>query len=132
MDLARRRPIELSARRRRKAEPEAAPRVFLRPQVTTLSGQSQCRILAEGYCTGSKRQAGPGGISMTAKRTYCVVSRKHGRAYDVEMTEPGSAPRIVNTFNSEADAWDWLNEQRHVDRFARRMSRNPEGQGGPQ
>lgn len=31
----RRRPIELSARRRRKAEPEAAPRVFLRPQVTT-------------------------------------------------------------------------------------------------
>ena len=69
---------------------------------------------------------------MVAKRTYRIIPRKGGRAYDVEMTEPGSAPCIVNTFNSEAAAWEWLNEQRHVDRFARRMSRDPEGHGGPQ
>jgi hypothetical protein len=72
-----------------------------------------------------------GHISMTAKRTYRIIPRKAGGAYDVEMTESGSAPRIVNTFNSEAEAWEWLNEQRHVDRFARRMARNPEGHGGP-
>jgi hypothetical protein len=66
---------------------------------------------------------------MTAKRTYRIIPRKGGSAYDVEMTEPGAAPRIVNTFNSEAEAWEWLNEQRHVDRCARRLSRNPEGHG---
>jgi hypothetical protein len=69
---------------------------------------------------------------MTAERTYRMIPRKHGRAYDVEMTEPGSASRIVNTFNSEAAAWEWLTEQRHVDRFATRKSRNPEGDGGPE
>jgi hypothetical protein len=69
---------------------------------------------------------------MTAKRTYRIIPRKGGSVYDVEMTEPGSVPRVVNTFNSEAAAWEWLNEQRHVDRFARRMARNPQGRGGPQ
>jgi hypothetical protein len=68
---------------------------------------------------------------MTAKRTYRLVPRKDGSAYDVETTEPGSVPRIVNTFNSEAEAWDWLNEQRHVDRCVRRLTRNPGGHGAP-
>jgi len=63
------------------------------------------------------------------KPTYRVVARKHGAAFDVEMTEPGAAPRIVNTFNTESDAWQWLYEQRAVDRIARRLDRNPNGRG---
>jgi hypothetical protein len=43
----------------------------------------------------------------------------------------GSAPRIVNTFNNEAEAREWLNKQRHVDWFIRRMARNPDGHGAP-
>jgi hypothetical protein len=89
------------------------------------------RIAGRGQRSQS-RQHVPGGISMTAKRTYRMIPRKDGSAYDVEMSEPGCPPRIVNTFNSEAAAWEWLNEQRHVDRFERRMSRNPKGHGGPQ
>jgi hypothetical protein len=68
---------------------------------------------------------------MTAKRSYTLIRRKDGSAYDVELIEPGAVPRIVNTFNTEADAWEWLNEQRHVDRFMRRIARNPHGRGAP-
>jgi hypothetical protein len=63
------------------------------------------------------------------KPTYRVIPRKHGRAFDVEMTAPNSPPRIVNCFNKEADAWQWLYQQLEVDRFARRQKRNSEGQG---
>jgi hypothetical protein len=68
---------------------------------------------------------------MTCKRSYALVVRKEGRAYDVEMVEPGAVPRVVNTFNREADAWDWINEQRYIDRFMRRIARNPNGHGAP-
>jgi hypothetical protein len=36
------------------------------------------------------------------------------------MTEAGVKPRIVNTFNTEADAWDWVNEKARIDRLAAR------------
>jgi hypothetical protein len=68
-------------------------------------------------------------VGVTSKRSYALISRRDGRAYDVEMIEPGAVPRVVNTFNREADAWDWINEQRYVDRFMRRMARNPSGRG---
>jgi len=55
-----------------------------------------------------------------AKNTYRVVIRKNGRTCDVEMTEPGAQPRIVNTFNSEAEAWEWINEQKNAAKFAAR------------
>jgi hypothetical protein len=63
------------------------------------------------------------------KHIYRIVSRQHGRAFDVEMTEPGAPPRIVNTFNKEADAWQWLNAQEQIETFAERLLRNPKGHG---
>ena len=63
------------------------------------------------------------------KPIYRIVSRNEGGVFDVEMTTPGSPPRIVNCFNREEDAWQWVEQQRQVDRFARRLKRNPEGRG---
>ena len=63
------------------------------------------------------------------KPTYRIVPRNEGRFFDIEMTAPGSPPRIVNCFNREEDAWQWVDQQRQVDRFARRLKRNPEGRG---
>ena len=60
-----------------------------------------------------------------AKPTYRIIPRKKGTVCDVEMTEPGSPPRIVNTFNTEADAWEWANEQRLAAKFAARVSQGP-------
>ena len=54
------------------------------------------------------------------KPTYRVIPRKNGRAFDVEMTAPNCPPTIVNCFNTWADAWQWVYEQRHVERVARR------------
>jgi len=68
---------------------------------------------------------------MMAKRSYALIPRKDGSVYDVELIEPGAAPRVVNTFNRECDAWEWLDEQRHVDRFMRLLARNPHGRGAP-
>lgn len=55
------------------------------------------------------------------RATYRIIPRKKGKACDVEMTEPGAAPRIVNTFNTEAEAWEWANEQRLAAKFAARV-----------
>jgi hypothetical protein len=63
------------------------------------------------------------------KPTYRIIPRNEGRVLDVEMTTPGSPPHIVNCFNREEDAWQWVDEQRQADRFARRLKRNPEGRG---
>ena len=63
---------------------------------------------------------------MTAKRSYRMLPRKDRSAFDVEVAELGCLPRVVNTFNSEAAAWEWLTEQQDIDRFAGRMSRNLE------
>lgn len=59
------------------------------------------------------------------KTTYRIIPRKKGTACDVEMTEPGAKPRIVNTFNTEAEAWEWVNEQRLAAKFAARASQAP-------
>ena len=59
------------------------------------------------------------------KATYRIIPRKKGTACDVEMTAPGSPPRIVNTFNTEAEAWDWVNEQRLAAKFAARLPQPP-------
>jgi hypothetical protein len=62
--------------------------------------------------------------------TYRVVPQKRAQACDaepacdVEMTVPGGEPRIVNTFNTEAEAWDWISEKRRIDKLtARRIER---------
>jgi hypothetical protein len=58
--------------------------------------------------------------SSVAKPSYRVVPQKKGPACDVEMTEAGAKPRIINTFNTEADAWDWVNEKMRIDKLAAR------------
>ena len=63
------------------------------------------------------------------KPTYRVIPRKNGRAFDVEMMAPNCPPTIVNCFNAWADAWQWVYDQRHVERVARRLERDPEGHG---
>ena len=52
------------------------------------------------------------------KTTYPVLPCKKGQTCDVEMTVAGAKLRIVNTFNTEAEAWDWANEQDVVNKFA--------------
>jgi hypothetical protein len=63
------------------------------------------------------------------KSTYQVIPRKDSRVVDVEMTAPNCRPTIVNCFNAEADAWQWIDQQRQAERFARRLKRDPEGDG---
>jgi hypothetical protein len=62
-----------------------------------------------------------------AKTAYRVVVRKDGQTSDVEMTHPGRQPRIVSTFDSHAEAWEWLwewiNDQNNVAKFAARYER---------
>ena len=36
------------------------------------------------------------------------------------MTEAGAKPRIINTFNTEAEAWDWLNEKVRIEKLTAR------------
>ena len=58
-----------------------------------------------------------------AKKTYRIVPHKKGPACDVEMTEPGAKPRIIDTFNTEAEAWECLNEKARIDKLtARRIA----------
>jgi hypothetical protein len=64
-----------------------------------------------------------------SKRSYRIIPKQHGSAFDVEMREPDATPRIVNTFNKEADAWEWINQQEQCERFASRLSRSPNGRG---
>jgi hypothetical protein len=42
--------------------------------------------------------------------TYRVLPRKDSATCDVHATEDGNT-RVVNTFNSESDAWEWVTEQ---------------------
>ena len=51
-----------------------------------------------------------------SSRRYRVLSRKKGKACDVEMTEADAEPHIVIAFDTEAEAWDWVNEQQTVDK----------------
>jgi len=58
---------------------------------------------------------------MGTKRSYALVARKDGGVFDVKVAEPGREPRVLNTFNREADAWEWIHEQQCVEQFVRRM-----------
>jgi hypothetical protein len=58
------------------------------------------------------------------KPTYRVIPRKDGHAFDIEMTAPNSPPRIVNCFNKESEAWQWMDQQLEVESFARRQNRS--------
>jgi len=51
------------------------------------------------------------------KIRYRVLVRKNEKTCDVEMRHGLDEPRIVNTFNSEAEAWEWINEQKQVNKF---------------
>ena len=63
------------------------------------------------------------------KIKYRILVRKDGQTCDVEMKHGPEAPRIVNTFNSEAEAWEWVNEQKQINKFASREA--AEGPGKP-
>jgi hypothetical protein len=39
------------------------------------------------------------------------------------VTEEGGMSRIVNTFNREADAWQWVREQEHVSEICTRIQK---------
>src|SRR5262245_58323313 len=69
------------------------------------------------------------GSTKVKTSTYRVIPRRDGGTFDVEMTAPDTLPRFVNCFNTEADAWEWLDEQRQCERFARRLKRDPNGYG---
>ena len=53
--------------------------------------------------------------------TYRVRPRKDSPTCDVQVTEEGGMSRIVNTFNREADAWQWVGEQEHVTEICSRI-----------
>jgi len=59
-------------------------------------------------------------INPMPKIAYRVLIRKNERTCDVEMRHGRNKPRIVNTFNSEAEAWGWINEQKQINKFAYR------------
>ena len=52
---------------------------------------------------------------------YRVLPRKDSSTCDVQVTEDGGKSRLVNTFNREADAWQWVVEQEHVSEICARM-----------
>ena len=69
------------------------------------------------------------------KPRYRILVRKDQTTCDVELTIGTDPARIVETFNSEAEAWSWVNEQKAVNRFARQQeergrSRRPDRRDG--
>jgi hypothetical protein len=52
--------------------------------------------------------------------TYRVLPRKDSPTCDVHATEDGNT-RVVNTFNSEADAWEWVSEQEQAREICERL-----------
>jgi len=55
------------------------------------------------------------------RNTYRVLPRKDSPTCDVQVTEDGGKSRVVNTFNREADAWQWVVEQEHVREICTRI-----------
>jgi hypothetical protein len=41
----------------------------------------------------------------------------------VQVAEDGGRLRVVDTFNCEADAWEWVTEQEHVSEICARMQK---------
>jgi hypothetical protein len=59
---------------------------------------------------------------------YRILHHKRGTACDVEMMEAGAQPRVVETFNTEAEAWEWISEREHLQKTAaRRAQRRQDG-----
>ena len=54
---------------------------------------------------------------------FRVVPWKDSPTCDVEAAEEGGKPRVVNTFNREADAWQWVREQEHVVEICTRIQK---------
>ena len=55
--------------------------------------------------------------------TYTVTPRKDSPTCDVHARDNGSEPRLVNTFNHEADAWQWVTEQEQAQAMCERMEK---------
>ena len=53
---------------------------------------------------------------------YRVLPRKDSLMCDVHATEDGKT-RVVNTFNSEADAWAWVTEQEQAREICERLGK---------
>ena len=60
------------------------------------------------------------------KATYGVRLRKDSRVCDVVICEEEREFRIVNTFNHESEAWQWITEQNQTREVCARLER-----GGP-
>ena len=57
-------------------------------------------------------------------RVACrVTPRKDSPTCDVHATEDGKT-RVVNTFNSEADAWAWVTEQEQAREICDRLGKD--------
>jgi hypothetical protein len=54
--------------------------------------------------------------------TYRVLPRKDSPTCDVQATDDGKT-RVVDTFNSEADAWEWLTEQEQTREICERLGK---------
>jgi hypothetical protein len=58
------------------------------------------------------------------KATYSVRLRKDSRVCDVMICEEEREFRIVNTFNHESEAWQWITEQEQVRGICARLERD--------
>jgi hypothetical protein len=57
--------------------------------------------------------------------SYRVLPRKNSSTCDVQATGDDGRSRVVNTFNREADAWQWVVEQEHVGEICARIRKGP-------
>jgi len=55
--------------------------------------------------------------------TYTVTPRKDSPICDVHAREEGGKPRLINTFNREPDAWQWVTEQEQAQAMCERMEK---------
>lgn len=56
--------------------------------------------------------------------TYIVKPRKDSPVCDVHACEESGTPAVVNTFNREADAWQWVTEQQHARAICERLEKS--------
>ena len=56
--------------------------------------------------------------------SYKVTPRRDSPICDVHAREDGGKTRLVNTFNHEADAWQWVTEQEQAQAMCERMEKS--------
>jgi hypothetical protein len=56
--------------------------------------------------------------------TYIVKPRKDSPVCDVHACEDSGKLTVVNTFNREADAWQWVTEQEHARVICERLEKS--------